>query len=62
MREAAVLAKLVPNNLFGRARLHFVTEGEASLHYCVNSGLASDGIKVKLSLQAVKANNAYRFL
>ncbi|GJE96029.1 heat shock protein 70 family protein [Phanerochaete sordida] len=42
MRHAAIKAGLVPDTPAGRARVHFVTEGEASLHYCVNSGLASD--------------------
>lgn len=45
MREAAILAGLIPDSLAARAKLHFVTEGEASLHYCVNSGLASEAIK-----------------
>ena len=39
MRNAAVLAKLVPNNEAGHARLSFVTEGEASLHFAVRNGL-----------------------
>lgn len=47
MREAAILAGLIPGDTAGRARLHFVTEGEASLHYCVNSGLASEAIQVR---------------
>lgn len=51
MREAAVLAGLVPDSDAGKARLHFVTEGEASLHYCVNSGLASEVIKVIVSMR-----------
>lgn len=47
MREAAVLAGLVPDTVAGHSRVHFVTEGEASLHYCVNSGLASSFIRVQ---------------
>lgn len=47
MRHAAIKAGLVPDTPAGRARVHFVTEGEASLHYCVNSGLASDLIDVR---------------
>ena len=42
MREAAILAKLVPNDDAGRARVHFVTEGEASIHYCILNGLIND--------------------
>jgi hypothetical protein len=39
MRKAAVLAKLIPNTTAGHARLSFVTEGEASLHFSVHNGL-----------------------
>ena len=39
MRNAAVLAKLIPNTKAGHARLSFVTEGEASLHFAVHNGL-----------------------
>lgn len=46
MREAAILAGIIDNTPVGRARLHFITESEASLHYCVKSGLSSMAIKV----------------
>ncbi|PFH47026.1 hypothetical protein AMATHDRAFT_153146 [Amanita thiersii Skay4041] len=36
MRHAAVVAGLVPNEAEGRKRVSFVTEGEASLHFCIN--------------------------
>ena len=39
MQKAAVLAKLVPQTAAGHARLSFVTEGEASLHFAVHNGL-----------------------
>jgi hypothetical protein len=39
MRKASVLAKLIPDTSAGRARLSFVTEGEASLHFAVQNGL-----------------------
>jgi hypothetical protein len=39
MRKAAVLAKLIPDTTAGHARLLFVTEGEASLHFAVLNGL-----------------------
>ncbi|KAI6169022.1 hypothetical protein EDD17DRAFT_457860 [Pisolithus thermaeus] len=39
MRQAAVRAKLVPDTDAGHARVHFVTEGEASLHLCIQRGL-----------------------
>ena len=46
MRTAAVQAGLIPDNEDGRSHLSFVTEGEASLHFCVQSGLINDAIKV----------------
>ncbi|KAJ3522826.1 hypothetical protein NMY22_g11715 [Coprinellus aureogranulatus] len=39
MRQAAVLAGLVPDTDEGSSRITFVTEGEASLHFCVQSRL-----------------------
>ncbi|KAF6752156.1 hypothetical protein DFP72DRAFT_905074 [Ephemerocybe angulata] len=39
MRRAASLAGLIPNTLEGGARVMFVTEGEASLHFCISNGL-----------------------
>lgn len=39
MRRAAVLAGLVSNDRNDQDRIQFVTEGEASLHFCINSGL-----------------------
>lgn len=35
MRQAAVKASLVPDSAEGHDRIRFVTEGEASLHYCI---------------------------
>lgn len=46
MRRAAVLAGLVPDNTNGHARLSFVTEGEASLHYSVQNGLPAGAMQV----------------
>ena len=46
MRRAAVLAGLVPDNASGHARLSFVTEGEASLHFSVQIGLPEGAMKV----------------
>ncbi|KAH9912668.1 uncharacterized protein B0H18DRAFT_1088342 [Fomitopsis serialis] len=45
MRRAAIMAGLIPDTEAGRARVHFVTEGEASLHFCIVNGLAGDVIK-----------------
>ena len=39
MCKAAVLAKLIPDTTAGHARLSFVTEGEANLHFAVHNGL-----------------------
>lgn len=39
MRKTAVMAGLIPDTDEGQARLTFVTEGEASLHFCIRNGL-----------------------
>ncbi|KAJ3523687.1 hypothetical protein NMY22_g11331 [Coprinellus aureogranulatus] len=39
MRKSAILAGLVPDTEEGKSRVHFVTEGEASLHFCLSNGL-----------------------
>ncbi|KAF6752161.1 hypothetical protein DFP72DRAFT_1171705 [Ephemerocybe angulata] len=39
MRQAAINGGLVPNTVEGKARVMFVTEGEASLHFCLSNGL-----------------------
>jgi len=46
MRQAAVLAGLILDTPDGRSKIQFVTEGEASLHFCVGNGLAKDAIKM----------------
>lgn len=56
MRQAAIHAGLVPDSDAGHSRVHFVTEGEASLHYCIHSGLASNVIKVRLSVFSAALN------
>ncbi|EKM78941.1 hypothetical protein AGABI1DRAFT_121289 [Agaricus bisporus var. burnettii JB137-S8] len=42
MRRAAIYGGLIPGSNEGKARIRFVTEGEASLHACVLNGLAAD--------------------
>ncbi|KAI0279701.1 hypothetical protein BGY98DRAFT_1089080 [Russula aff. rugulosa BPL654] len=42
MRRAAVYGGLIPDTDAGKARIRFVTEGEASLHACVLNGLANE--------------------
>ena len=46
MRKAAVLAELILDTTTGHARLSFVTEGEASLHFSIQNGLPAGAMKV----------------
>lgn len=46
MRDAAVVAGLIPYSDAGHQRLRFVTEGEASLHFCIRNGLGTQAIDV----------------
>ena len=46
MRSAAVRGGLVPDDAAAEKRVSLVTEGEASLHYCIQSGLTADAMKV----------------
>ena len=46
MRRAAVLADLIPDSTVGQARLSFVSEGEAILHFSIQNGLPARAIKV----------------
>ncbi|TFK63664.1 hypothetical protein BDN72DRAFT_847372 [Pluteus cervinus] len=55
MRQAAILAGLVPATDEGRNRIHFVTEGEASLHFCINQGLMTERIKTDRRVLIVDA-------
>lgn len=50
MRTAAIHGGLIPDTDEGRARIRFVTEGEASLHACVLNGLAEDVLAVSFDL------------
>ncbi|KAF5317081.1 hypothetical protein D9611_003545 [Ephemerocybe angulata] len=47
MRRAATLGKLVPDTPEGSARVIFVTEGEASLHFCLAKGMHLAGAPEK---------------
>ena len=47
MRKAAIHGGLITDSQEDQARIHFVTEGEASLHYCIGNNYAVDVIKVK---------------
>jgi hypothetical protein len=50
MRRSVVKAGLIPDTPEGHSRVTFVTEGEASLHYCIVSGNVTEEIKVKYLL------------
>ncbi|TFK50906.1 hypothetical protein OE88DRAFT_1630799 [Heliocybe sulcata] len=55
MRKAAVEAGLVPDMKAAEDRIQFVTEGEASLYYCLENGLSSDAIKPDNKIMIVDA-------
>ncbi|KAI0708756.1 hypothetical protein C8T65DRAFT_650008 [Cerioporus squamosus] len=55
MRQAAVKGGLVPNTSAGHARVHFVTEGEASLNFCIQSGLTTESLQEGQSIMIVDA-------
>jgi len=46
MRAAAVRGGLVPDGAAAEKRVSLVTEGEANLHYCIQSGLNAEAMKV----------------
>lgn len=46
MREAVVAAGFVPDTDEGHARVSFVTEGEASLHFSIRNGLPEGAMEV----------------
>jgi len=55
MRQAAVQAGLISDDEKGHSRISFVTEGEASLHFCINSGLSTQGIvKVRIFVRRLE--------
>ncbi|KAF4620562.1 hypothetical protein D9613_001104 [Agrocybe pediades] len=55
MRKAAAATGLIPDTPQGQARLSFVTEGEASLHFCIQSGLTSEAMKSGKGIMIVDA-------
>lgn len=48
MREAAIMAQIIPDTPTGRDRVHFVTEGEAGLHYCLQKISLGETMKVRV--------------
>jgi hypothetical protein len=61
MRRAAIAAGLVPDTEEGRSRVRFVTEGEASLHFCIQNGLTTN-MKVSHYLPASAAMHELKFV
>ncbi|TFY59588.1 hypothetical protein EVJ58_g5687 [Rhodofomes roseus] len=55
MRQAARLAGLVPDVEAGNTRIHFVSEGEASLHFCIVNGLIGDLLQENKHIMVVDA-------
>ncbi|OJT02592.1 Heat shock 70 kDa protein 12B [Trametes pubescens] len=55
MRQAAIIAGLIPDTPDGHARVQFVTEGEASIHFCIRSGLTSDSLSVSAHVAAFRS-------
>lgn len=55
IRKAAVQARLVPDTPEGQARIRLVTEGEASLHYCLESRNAADGFRDDVGVMIIDA-------
>ena len=49
MIRAATYAGLVPDTSLGHSRIHFMTEGEANLQYCINDNSVSQVTKVGLT-------------
>ncbi|TFK19368.1 hypothetical protein FA15DRAFT_674490 [Coprinopsis marcescibilis] len=45
MRDASVIAGLVPDRVAAHSRITFVTEGEASLHFAIHNGLPPGAIQ-----------------
>ncbi|KIO27481.1 hypothetical protein M407DRAFT_73123, partial [Tulasnella calospora MUT 4182] len=54
MREAAIRGGLVPNTPEGRERIEFVTEGEASFHWCVEQAIAENALKARIHMNWIK--------
>jgi hypothetical protein len=50
MRQAAILAGLVMDTPTDKDRIEFITEGEASLNFCIEHGLLNESIEVSRGL------------
>ena len=47
LRDAAARADIIPDTKEGHARVHFVTEGEASFNFCVSHTRAGENLRVR---------------
>ena len=47
IRRAVVLAGFISDTLEGQSRIQLLTEGEASLHYCIGNGVTSEATTVR---------------
>ena len=47
LRDAAAWANIIPDTKEGQARVHFVTEGEASFNFCVSHTRAGENLRVR---------------
>ncbi|KAF8132032.1 hypothetical protein EV363DRAFT_1329667 [Boletus edulis] len=55
IRQAAVLAGLVPDSPEGQARIQLVTEGEASLHFCLSTEKTAGSLKEDQGIMIINA-------
>ncbi|KAJ3012576.1 hypothetical protein NUW54_g1828 [Trametes sanguinea] len=55
LRDAVVAARLVSDDAAGRERIHFVTEGEASLHFCLKNGITDEVLQIGKTVMIVDA-------
>ena len=62
MRKAAIRAGLIPDLRRGNERIVFVTEGEASLHYCLSKGLLAEVAEVRINRFIVTDAHTVSFL
>ena len=46
LRNAAIYTELIPATPEGRSRVMFVSEGEASLHFCIHDGIVGRSMQV----------------
>ncbi|KAI0367127.1 hypothetical protein BV20DRAFT_1123769 [Pilatotrama ljubarskyi] len=55
MREAAVAGGLIPDTPAGYSRVQFVTEGEASMNFCIRNGFAQEKIQAGQNIMIIDA-------